>query len=114
MTITIFTHRGVDVSYPGVMALFLEIGLELLLWIVDLLSSNIGAVVWKFRELFAPHNQIAGIGDRYSVPQRQLQTNRHVEVGCSLCPRFPQINQRKKELGRGRVGGHFAESGVEK
>lgn len=54
MTITNFTHRGVDISYLGVMALFLEIGLTLLLWIVDLLSSNSGAAVWKFRELFAP------------------------------------------------------------
>lgn len=35
-------------------------------------------------------------------------------MGCSLCSRFPQINQRKEELGRVRVGACFIEYGVEK
>ena len=96
MTITVFTHWDIDIIYPDVMVLFLEIGLALLLCIVDLLSSKSGAVVWKFKELSAVHNQVAGIGDCYPVPQRQLKKSRNVEVGCSLCP---PISPDKSEEG---------------
>lgn len=51
MNVTIFTRGDLDIIYRGVMALFLETGIELLLWRVDLLPSKNGAVVWKFREI---------------------------------------------------------------